>query len=43
MNTKVVQRKKDFKNVGESEELRQAAEQRSVSVSEVDLSFNQIS
>ena len=37
---KVVERKKDLKNVGDSDELRQAAEQKAISIIEVDLSFN---
>lgn len=37
---KVVERKRDFRNVKESEELRQATQTKASSITEIDLSFN---
>ena len=39
---KVVDRKSDLRNLGDSADLKQAAESRASSITEVDLSFNQI-
>lgn len=37
---KVVERKRDLRNVQESEELRQASQTKASSITEIDLSFN---
>jgi ATP-dependent protease HslVU (ClpYQ) peptidase subunit len=39
---KIIERKKDLFNIGDSEEFNQAAMNRALSIHEVDLSFNNI-
>ena len=39
---KIVDRKRDIRNLSESDDLRQAAESKASSIVEIDLSFNQI-